>query len=124
MILNSRCFLFAAAMLVFVGLTAGGALADSIKERMAARLPVIEALKAKGLVGENNKGYLEFRGSHRDRADVVDAENKDRRIIYSALAKREGTTTEFVGKLRAKQISSKADKGEWLQNAAGNWYRK
>ena len=31
-------------------------------------------LKAKGIVGENNKGYLEFIGGKKEKADVVAAE--------------------------------------------------
>jgi uncharacterized protein YdbL (DUF1318 family) len=98
--------------------------ADDIKTRMKDRLPVILELKAKGIVGENNKGYLEFIGGKSDKADVVAAENEDRKTVYAAIAKQEGTTVELVGKRRALQIAQKADPGEWLQDASGNWYQK
>jgi uncharacterized protein YdbL (DUF1318 family) len=98
--------------------------ADDIKTRMKDRLPVILELKAKGIVGENNKGYLEFIGGKREKADVVAAENEDRTTVYAAIAKQQGTTIELVGKRRALQISEKADSGDWLQDAAGNWYQK
>ena len=98
--------------------------ADDIKTRMKDRLPIILELKAKGTVGENNKGYLEFLGGKSEKADVVAAENEDRKTVYAAIAKQEGTTVELVGKRRALQISQKTDPGEWLQDASGNWYQK
>ncbi|MGD9066288.1 MAG: DUF1318 domain-containing protein, partial [Desulfobacterales bacterium] len=35
---------------------------DSLKQRMIDRLPVINDLKARGIIGENNLGFLEFIG--------------------------------------------------------------
>jgi uncharacterized protein YdbL (DUF1318 family) len=100
------------------------AFADDIKTRMKQRLPVIIELKAKGIVGENNAGYLEFIGAKREKADVVAAENKDRKTVYTAIAKQQGTTAELVGKRRALQIAQKADPGEWVQDASGKWIQK
>ena len=98
--------------------------ADSIKQRMISRLPVIKALKDQGIVGENNIGFLEFVGNRKEKADVVAAENKDRKLVYEAIAKKQGTTAELVGKHRAVQIAGKAKAGEWLQDANGKWYKK
>jgi hypothetical protein len=91
---------------------------------MKERLPVIVELKAKGIVGENNKGYLEFVGGKKEKADVVAAENEDRKQVYAAIAKQQGTTTELVGKRRALQLAKRADPGEWVQDAAGKWIQK
>jgi len=98
--------------------------AADIKQRMIARLPIIKSLKDQGLVGENNMGYLEFIGKKKEKADVVEAENKDRRQVYEAIAKQQSTTVELVGKHRAVQIAEKAMTGEWLQDANGKWYQK
>lgn len=100
------------------------AFADDIKARMKNRLPVIKKLKADGIVGEDNKGYLQFVGANKAKADVVAAENKDRKTVYSAIAKQQGTTAELVGKRRALQIAKKAVPGEWVQDAGGNWIQK
>ena len=97
---------------------------DSIKQRMISRLPVIKALKDQGIVGENNTGFLEFVGNRKEKTDVVAAENKDRKLVYEAIAKKQGTTTKVVGKHRAVQIAGKAQTGEWLQDANGKWYQK
>jgi len=100
------------------------AFADDIKARMKNRLPVIKELKAQGIVGEDNKGYLQFVGGDKAKADVVAAENKDRKTVYAAIAKQQGTTAELVGKRRALQIAKKANPGEWVQDAGGNWTKK
>ena len=105
-------------------LTNAYASSKSIKKRMIERLPTIRALKEKGLVGENNKGYLEFVSSKQENADVVEAENKDRKKVYEAIAKQQGTTVELVGKHRAIQIANKAQAGELLQDANSKWYKK
>ena len=98
--------------------------AKEIKQRMIARLPEIKALKNKGIVGENNLGYLQFVGNKKEKADVVNAENNDRKLVYDAIAKQQTTTVELVGKHRAIQIANKAQAGEWLQDGSGKWYQK
>ena len=98
--------------------------AQGIKERFTERLPVIVELKNAGIIGENNLGYLEFRGNEKKNEDVVNAENSDRKKVYEAIAKNENTTTEMVGKRRATQIAEKAEPGDWLKGENGKWYQK
>ena len=100
------------------------AFADDIKARMKNRLPLIKQLKSQSIVGENNKGYLQFVGGKKAKEDVVAAENKDRKTVYTAIAKQQGTTADLVGKRRALQIAKKAAPGEWVQDAGGNWIQK
>ncbi|NNG00110.1 MAG: YdbL family protein [Desulfobacteraceae bacterium] len=97
---------------------------QSIKERIKARLPEIIKLKAKGILGENNQGYLEFVGAAKEKEDVVAAENKDRRTVYAAIAKKTGAPIENVGMRRAIQLADKAKPGEWIQDKAGKWKQK
>ncbi|MBM9532179.1 YdbL family protein [Desulfoprunum benzoelyticum] len=103
---------------------AQGVFADGIKDRMLARLPVINELKAQGLIGENNQGYLEFRGGKKPNADVINAENADRQAVYKAIAARQKTTPAFVGQTRAAQIAEKESPGTWIQGADGTWKKK
>lgn len=112
--------------ILLCNVVAAGAFASAkeIRDRMIARLPAIKALKAKGIVGENNKGFLEFVGQKKEQPDVVAAENQDRTKVYNAIAKQQGTTAELVGKHRAVQIAAKAQSGDWLQDANGKWYQK
>ena len=99
--------------------------ADDIKARMQERLPTIVQMKADNIIGENNKGFLEFvPGAPAKMGDVVTAENNDRQTVYSAIAKQQGTTAELVGQRRAIQIAEKAGAGEWLQDGSGKWYKK
>ena len=107
--------------LVCVGSLAGAA---SIKERMAARIPTINALKDQGLLGENSSGYLEYRSSNRPSQDVINAENSDRASVYAAIAKKEGAPVELVGQRRAKMIADNGKSGHWFQAADGSWYTK
>ncbi len=68
------------------------AFADSIKERMKQRLPQIVDLKNKGLVGETNTGYLGFVTAKKEKQNVVAAENKDRKAIYTQIAKQQNVS--------------------------------
>ena len=104
--------------------TVGSAWAQGIKARMRARLPEITALKSKGIVGENNQGYLTLLKKPAGAKATVTAENKDRRAIYTAIAKKQGTTPELVGQRRALQIANKANPGTMIQGKDGKWPKK
>ena len=106
--------------------------AATIKKNMADRKPKIEVLKKAGSVGENKAGYLE--AMTKETADkevklsdddnkLIEAENKDRKAVYTAIAKKEGSTVDKVGELRAKQIRSKAAEGEFIQGEDGKWIK-
>lgn len=98
--------------------------AQDIKERFKARLPKILELKSKGIIGENNMGYLEYVGSAKPMKDVVDAENNDRRKVYEEIAQKQATTVQKVGQRRALQLRDMANPGEWVQDSTGKWYKK
>jgi len=102
---------------------AGPAAAGGIKERMAARLPVVDDLKARQVVGENNQGFLDFVGAP-EKADIVAAENADRKEVYAAIAAKTGTNPEVVGQRRAIQIAQQSRPGVRLQKPDGTWYTK
>ena len=122
--MKTRYIAFPLVVLMLLCLTALTASGAGIKERMKERLPVIVALKSQGVVGENNKGFLEYRVGNRPQQAVVDAENTDRGLVYAAIAKKQNVSPAVVGQRRALQIAQKAAPGEWLQNPNGQWYRK
>ena len=100
--------------------------AATIKKNMADRKPKIEALKKAGTIGENKAGYLEaMKDAKLEDADkkLLEDENKDRKVVYAAIAKKEGSTVDKVGELRAKQIRSKAAEGEFIQGEDGKWVK-
>ncbi len=66
---------FVLLFLISFSLSVSVVQSTSLKERMAARIPAINTLKDQGVVGENNKGFLEFRGNKQPQKDIVDAEN-------------------------------------------------
>jgi uncharacterized protein YdbL (DUF1318 family) len=97
--------------------------AQDVKARMLARVPVITAQKAAGVLGENNQGFVEVRGAGGDAA-LAEAENADRREVYGMIAQKEGTEAGVVGRRRAARIRDMARPGEWLQDPGGRWYKK
>lgn len=109
------------ATLLFSGLNGQAA---SVKERMLARVPAINSLKDKGLVGENNKGLLEYRTGSKPEQKLISSENSDRKSVYAAIAKKQQVDASLVGQRRAKQLSEKGRKGHWFQKADGTWYKK
>ena len=118
--LLSFLFVFIACSL-FVTLSAHSA---GIKERMAARLPAITALKDKGIVGEDNQGFLAFRSGDTSQKALVDQENQDRSQVYAAIGKQQGAPANLVGQRRAKMILDNGQPGHWYQKPDGSWFKK
>lgn len=116
----SSLFVFIACSLFLV--TIGHS--ASIKEQMAARIPAINALKDQGSIGENNKGFLEYRTGDTPQQALVQAENADRAAVYSAIGKSQGAPPALVGERRAKMIAENGQAGHWYQKPAGSWYKK
>jgi len=120
LMLVSFLFVFIACSM-FITITAHSA---GIKERMADRLPRITALKDKGGIGEDNGGYLAFRGGDKSGQAVVNDENKDRTQVYTAIGKQQGAPAKLVGERRAKMIRDNGPAGHWYQKPDGSWYKK
>ena len=99
----------------------------SALEGRKARFSELKALKAQGIAGETNRGYVEALGGDKTAAKLAEMENKDRRVIYEAivvqndLGVRALTTVEgvFAGVQREK-----ASVGEKVQDASGTWMSK
>ena len=105
--------------------TAQAANLGELKQRMKKRVDELDSLKSSGTVGVNNRGYLVIRSDLSEGLEkLVVAENKDRKIVYTYLAKRVNAPVEKVEKKRAAEIAQQSDKGVWLQNSKGKWYQK
>lgn len=113
------CFVFALTATVAPAQDLG-----AVKARMAQRLPQLDGLKAKGVIGENNRGLVEARGSDAAAGAVISAENADRETVYAALAKQTGSTADQVGRARAKQLAASSAAGVWVQKEDGTWAKK
>jgi uncharacterized protein len=95
------------------------------KQRMNARQDAIAALKDRGVLGENNRGFVEPRGTlSADENSNVASENSDRGILYAAVASQTGGTPDQAGRVRAKKIAENSRSGVWLQDEGGRWYKK
>lgn len=92
--------------------------------RFAARMPAIKELKAKGIVGEDAKGLLQFVTEKKESEELIAVENSDRAVIYSRIAKKQGSTPNKVASLKAAKNALKAAAGEYIQDASGNWAKK
>lgn len=117
---NSFCRIAAAAIFMVAIAFALNSTAMDAKERLA----IIKALKLKGIVGENNKGLLEFRSDDRKAEAIVDEENGQRTKVYNATASKNGVSSDVVGAQRAAQIAKEEQSGVWLQDAKGKWDKK
>ncbi len=119
--------LFPSFLFVFVACTlfmAASVHSAGIKERMAARIPAINALKDQGVIGENNKGFLEYRTGSKPQPQLIADENSDRAMVYGAIAKQQGAPVTLVGERRASMIAQNGQAGQWFQKADGTWYKK
>lgn len=113
-----------ALLLGAAGLTAAED-ARAAAERIKDRLESIDAMKEAGLVGETAEGLLAAREELGPRREtLVEAENRDRLIIYRVVAEQTGRSVKEVGQQRALRIAATATEGTWLQNTDGEWYRK
>ncbi|MDQ8202828.1 YdbL family protein [Pelagicoccus sp. SDUM812003] len=98
---------------------------EAIKQRILQRVDQIDALKTKGLVGENKNGLLEQRAMLTpEQTKLMNEENADRRALYTIVAQKLGLTTAVVGQGRAAELRKKSADGVWLQAEDGAWYKK
>jgi uncharacterized protein YdbL (DUF1318 family) len=112
------------ALVMFAGLVFVAA--DGYGMDSKDRLAIIKGLKIKGIVGENNKGLLEFRTGDKSAAAVVTEENTERSKAYADVAKKTGAgaSAADVGAQRAAQLAQGEAKGVWVQDAKGEWAKK
>lgn len=115
------------AILALLGFAVPAALGQDpgLKQRLEKRLPSLDTLRQRQIVGENNRGFLEVRGNATaEEIQLVEAENRDRSEVYAIIAKRSETTAETVGRARAKQLAAASASGVVLQDEKGNWAPK
>lgn len=99
---------------------------QQIKANMKNRAPVLDRLRNQCAIGEANTGFLAIlqKNLKPDEIKAVEAENADRALVYKAIAKKQGTTPELVGKRRALKIHEITRKGTMIQNENGDWSKK
>ncbi|MDQ8180005.1 DUF1318 domain-containing protein [Pelagicoccus sp. SDUM812005] len=98
---------------------------EAIKQRIIDRVASVDALKLAGKVGENNSGLLEQRAMLKpDETKLMNAENADRRALYTLVGQRLGLTSTVVGQGRAEELRKKSAPGVWIQAPDGAWSKK
>jgi uncharacterized protein len=98
----------------------------ALKNRQA-RYYQLQSLKQEGVIGENNKGYVTDLKDNTTASTMVAAENKDRRVMYEALAEQNklgNTGLLEVQKAFADVQSEKASPGDMVQSSSGDWKKK
>lgn len=118
-----RPVLLCLGWLIFAGSVSAQDL-GAVRQRMADRLPELDRLKAAGVVGENYVGFVASRSTKEDAAEIIAAENDDRKVVYAAIARQAGASAYDVARARARQIAAASASGVWIQSEAGEWYRK
>ena len=114
--------LLGAAGLVTVSLGAAPAAAQTAEQKA-----LVDAAKARGIVGEKADGVLGFVSGSGDAAlqQAVDAINSGRADLYRQAAARNGVSVAAAGAAAYEQVvSSRLRPGEYYQAADGSWRRK
>jgi len=95
--------------------------------RRRERAGSIEAYFAKGYIGENKDALLELRGDVGEEGKaavekIISEENKDREILYTAIAEKNGTDISSVRKASFESDYGRASPGYWFQIPGGGGY--
>jgi uncharacterized protein YdbL (DUF1318 family) len=95
-------------------------------EARRARFDNLADLKAKGMIGEDNRGYVKALVSAPEVEAVAEAENKDRAIVYTTIATQNNLAGEIttIEKVFAEVQRDKAKSGEKIQDTNGLWVTK
>ena len=89
-----------------------------------SRFAELKTMKAQGVVGENNRGYVQVLGGGADVKALVAAENKDRRQVYEAIVQQNKlgpAALPTVEAVFARVQRDKADPGDKVQDVSGSW---
>ena len=107
---------------------------EKILKSRTARVGRLNAYKASGAVGENNRalvqGYRLRRLSAQERSatkEFIQAENADRMRMFRAIAAATGTDLSQLPRIRktyASTLRQKACPGDWIQQPDGSWTQK
>jgi len=94
---------------------------------VATSKALVDAAKAKGLVGECNTGYLGFVTPNSDPKlqSAVDEINAGRHEVFAQAATKNGVSVETAGiAAYSSSILPRVKAGEYYQDETGHWARK
>ena len=90
------------------------------------RYEKLRELKDKGLIGENNHGYVEALVDDLEAKSIVEAENQNRKSIYKTIEEQNNLTNALstIEKVFAQVQRDKAVPGDKFQQDDGKWSAK
>jgi uncharacterized protein YdbL (DUF1318 family) len=100
------------------------------RESRRERRPALRQWKERGCVGETNQGTVVARpgeGCGPEAAELIRAENADRKIIYDDFMKQNNISASDrprVNSAFAKARQERARANDWIQLENGQWTRK
>lgn len=92
-----------------------------------ARYTDIQSLKSSGVLGENNRGYVEVLQPSGNAGMTAEAENRDRKTIYQTIAEQNNLGKAGIATIEAifaEVIRGKAQSGDSVQLPSGEWIKK
>ncbi len=93
-----------------------------------SRFETLQGLKTSGLIGENNRGYVEVISQAGASAKgFVEAENADRKTIYNAIVTQNLLPPSALAQVEtafAEVQGDRAKSGESIQLPSGQWTKK
>ena len=95
-------------------------------ENRRNRFDQLQALQAKGIAGENNRGYVEVLIDDPQARALAESENKDRKLIYQTIEEQNNLSDALatIEKVFAQVQRDKASPGEKIQREDGQWVTK
>jgi len=91
------------------------------------RFDSLRQFKTKGLIGENNRGYVEVLQDNSEAKSLAEAENKDRKFIYQTIVKQNNLPENALATIEevfAQVQRDKASQGDKIQQPNGQWITK
>ncbi|MBS0409608.1 MAG: YdbL family protein [Proteobacteria bacterium] len=117
---------FAAGLALGAALPAATALAQPASADIAAAKTVVDAAKAKGIVGEQGDGLLGFVSASSDAQlkAAVATINAGRGDAYRAIAAKTGVSEINAAQAAAQQVIARLPPGYYYRPLDGGWTRK
>jgi uncharacterized protein YdbL (DUF1318 family) len=95
------------------------------QQASAASKQIVEAAKKRGEIGERIDGYLAaVTPLSADVQAAMNDINISRKVVYEKLAEARGQSIRVVAQLTGESQMNKAEPGEYIQGADGQWRQK
>jgi hypothetical protein len=121
--MTSRISIRAAAMAAILIFAPGAA--NLAMAQTAADKAVVDAAKARGVVGEQADGFLGIvAGADAATSAAVAHINAGRAQTYASIAAKTGVSVQQAGEATAQQLIAKLPAGAYYRPAGGGWVRK